>query len=176
MAPAGDNPHPRDEERRQLRPYRLFLSLLLAIAIFGLCGIILRGIINTLDRLPTAETMQRLDVVDVRALRACAEDLGRLEAHTRAEAARALGAQSPPPWDTLRRALEVERLTIVARCRLDEDSQDPALLELKRASTALESLLRTYTLMFERLDKEGGAARDELQEALRALRPLIDGS
>jgi len=174
VAPAGDNPPHPDEERRQLRPYRLFLVVMLAIAIIGLCGMILRGIINTLDRLPSAETMQRLEVVDVRALRACSEDLGRLEARTRRDAARALSEQDAISWNTLQHSLEVERLTIVARCRLDEPQGDPAVLELARASTAMENLLRSYTLFFERLHKEGGAARDELHDALQAVQPLLE--
>lgn len=168
----ADGARPRDEERRRFRPYRRFLAVLVLIGSLGLSGLILRGIVNTLDRLPSAETMDRLEVVDVRALRACAEDLERLELQARKVAARAL--ERDEPWAPHAEALETERLRVVARCRLDEPGSDPAINELTRAANALEGVLRTYALAFERVQTEGGPERDEMKAALRALQPLLE--
>ena len=160
------------EDRRLFRPYRAFLTILVLIGALGLSALILRGIINTLDRLPSADRMDRLEVVDVRALRACADDLGRLEVRARKDAARALerGTEWRPALD----ALEIERLKIVARCRLDDPRGDPAIQQLARGATALENLLRTYTLVFDRIENDGRPEQDDLKAALRTLRPMLD--
>lgn len=167
----GDR-RPQDEERRRFRPYRRFLAVLVLVGAFGISGLILRGIINTLDRLPSVETMDRLDVVDVRALRACATDLERLEVRARKDAANTL--EKDLPWVPVLRTLETERLRVVARCRLDESREDPAIQELSRAATALENVLRVYTLAFERIKNEGGPERDEMRAAVRAVEPLLE--
>ena len=190
MTAIGEEPEPRDgdpaagrrtagldEERRQLRPYRRFLALLLVVAIVGLCGLILRGIIRTLDRLPSAESMQRLEVVDTRALAACAEDLERLEARVRRAGADALGraapAEAPDDFDTVARGLETERLKVVARCRLDEPRGDPIITELAHAAAALERLLRAYALLVQRFGAEGRPDVQELREALDRARAQL---
>lgn len=167
-----DNTPRSEDERRRFRPYRRFLAVLVLTGALGLSGLILRGIINTLDRLPSAHELDRLEVVDVRALRACAEDLEKLEAKARRAAARTL--ERSEPWVPTVDALELERLKIVARCRLDEPRGDPATTELNRAATALENVLRAYTLMFERLRAEGEPEREEMKAALRALSPLLE--
>ena len=74
--PGQSDDRPADE-RRQHRPYRQFLAIVVIGSALALSGVALRGIINTLDRLPRADTMDRPEIVDVRALRACAADLER---------------------------------------------------------------------------------------------------
>lgn len=173
---AGDQPG-HEEERRQLRPYRRFLAFLLAIAIVVLCALVLRGIIRTLDRLPSMEAMQRLEVVDTRALAACAEDLERLELRVRRAGSDALGQAEalPPPddFETVVAELETERLKVVARCRLDEPRGDPAMEELARAAASVERLLRDYVLLVQRFGAEGRTESRETQEALGRARELL---
>ena len=172
----GDQPG-RDEERRQLRPYRRFLAILLAISITGLCALILRGIVRTLDRLPSTETMQRLEVVDSRAIAACAEDLERLEARVRKAGGEALALAEPAPapedFETVANTLETERLTVVARCRLDEPRGDVALEELARAAVGVEELLRAYTLLVQRHSVEVRTESREIGEALERARTSL---
>lgn len=176
MSPPGDKAQHRDEERRQLRPYRVFLALLIIVGLTALCGMVLRGIVNTLDRLPSTATMQRLDEVDVRALGACADDLVKLELRVRERVAETVASESDRPWEQSRQAFELERLQVVARCRLDEPGTDPATQELARAATAVESLVRTYTLLFERLNNERTAQDLEFKDALRSVRRLLDNA
>lgn len=166
----------RDEERRRNRPYRRFLGILFAIVVTAASVVVLRGIIRTLDRLPSAEGINRPKIVDVRALRACAEDLERLEGRVRRVARKALTetiTEDAPDWVALSQSLEVERLTIVARCRLDEPTHDPAADALRRAATAIEDLLRTYGLLYARFLSEGVPRSIEVHSAAKeALRQL----
>ncbi len=171
VSPPGDKALHHDEERKQLRPYRVFLALLIIICLTALCGMVLRGIVNTLDRLPSTATMQRLDEVDVRALRACADDLGKLEGRIRERAGDTVVGEADLSWEQSRQAFELERLQIVARCRLDEPGADPAVQELARAATALENVTRTYTLLFERLNNQQSG--HEFQSALGTVRQLL---
>lgn len=156
------------EEKKALRPYRRFVGLLFALTILLLSVLILRGIIRSLDRLPTAGTLARPAVVDTRALRACAEDLEKLEARTRLVGGQALAHREPtnPDWAAQEQGLEVERLTIVARCHLDQPSGDPVVQDLSGAANAVERLIRTYGLLHARLVAEGHPLSKEVAEAL----------
>jgi hypothetical protein len=169
---AGTEHEHRDEhERRALRPYRWFVVLLFALAIATLCGFILRGIIRTLDRLPSSAGLHRPEEVDVRALRACAEDLERLEARIRRAGGEAVSGAFPEEqaaldWRRTADALELERLTIVARCHLEEPGADPAQRELSFAAAKIEALLSGYGLLRARFEAETGL---DARDARRAL-------
>ena len=78
-------------EEEQNRPYRRFVGLIFALAVALACVLILRGVIRHLDRLPSAGDQARPPSVDVRALRACAEDLDKLTAKVLRLGSRALG-------------------------------------------------------------------------------------
>lgn len=161
------------EEKKALRPYRRFVGVLFALTIVVLSVLILRGIIRSLDRLPSAESLHRPSHVDTRALRACAEDLEKLELRIRTVGAQALKEVAGPDWSAQEQALEVERLTIVARCHLDQPTSDPAAQDLAVAAGAIERLLRTYGLLHARHVAEGQPLSKEAAEALaRAISAL----
>ncbi|MCK6550941.1 hypothetical protein L6R52_34205 [Myxococcota bacterium] len=160
------------EERKQLRPYRRLVGAIFAIAVVVACVLVFRGIIRHLDRLPSLEGLDKPKVVDVRALRACAEDLDRLELRIRTLAGQAFAelpvegaAQSP--WDVHAKQLELERLSIVARCRLNEPTTDGAVADLEKAVGELEELLRSYSLLYARHKESGIPSSKEAREALR---------
>ncbi len=168
----------RDEEGKALRPYRRFVRILFALAIVGFCAIILRGIIRTLDRLPSVERLDRLERVDDRALRACAEDLDKLEARVRVAGGEAL-SRAPEPdvneeaWKVTADAIEVDRLRIVARCRLEEAPSDPAAADLLAAAQAIEALIRSYHFLHARHVAEGLPESTQAREAIgRAVQTL----
>lgn len=168
----------REEERRHLRPYRRFLAVVLLIAISAFSWFVLDGIIRALDRLPSAAAMQRLEVVDDRALLACTEDLGKLELRVR-QAASLLLAAAPAPtpptdWESQADLLETRRLEIVARCRLDEPGSDAAQRALARAAAHIEQLLRSYSLLEARFAVEGRPAASEAARALQDARQTLE--
>jgi hypothetical protein len=154
-------------EEEQNRPYRRFVRIVFALAITLLCGLVLRGIVRHLDRLPSANAIERPATVDVRALRACAEDFDKLIGATRRAAGRAFAEpQGKDGWRGVAHELEVERLSIVARCRLDESSDDPVVHDLGRAAEGIEGLLRSYSLLYARHFEDGEKAAGEAREAL----------
>lgn len=165
-----------DPEHAANRPYRRLVGAIFAIAVVALCGGLIRGVVRALDRMPSAATLERPQIVDTRALRACADDLERLELKIRQSAAKAFG-EAPAPddgWSTARDAHELERITIVARCRLDEPTEDPAVHDLERAAESLEGLLRAYNLLHARHVDDGmmqsAATRAALERAAHALK------
>jgi hypothetical protein len=168
-----------EEERRQLRPYRRFVIILFVVVLVALCAFVLRGIIRTLDRLPSISTFQKLDSVDERALLACADDLDKLNLRTRREAGRVF-TEIPGPkstadgWEPIGNKLEQERLQIVARCRLDEAGEDPVAQDLHRAADEMEEVLRSYSLLYARHKEDGlkhaVQAEEAYRRALQALR------
>ncbi|MBK8013217.1 MAG: hypothetical protein IPK13_17900 [Deltaproteobacteria bacterium] len=168
-----------DEERRQNRPYRRLVGILFGVAILALVSLFLRGIVRTLDRLPSASVEEHHGAADVRALRACADDLEKLELQIR-KSASALFAQSVaneanmPDWRTIALPFEVERLNISARCGLDADGQEnPAVRDLALASSEIEALLRAYALLYDRHRDDGAKRSREARHALdRALKTL----
>lgn len=169
MNDARPSDAPRSEEERLNRPYRRFVRVVFFMAIIALCGGVLRGIIRHLDRMPSALTLERPSVVDVRALRACAEDLEKLEARARKSAGKAYSEPLPgaaEAWSLLMRELEIERLSIVARCRLDEASEDPVVHDLALAAEGIEGLLRSYSLLFSRHLEDGLRKSRDAQEAV----------
>jgi hypothetical protein len=159
----------REMERRELRPYRRFVRVVFFILMGVLCVVVLRGIIRSLDRLPSASGVRPDGPVDIRALRACAEDLERLEKRIRLGAGELLArdAETQEPWQTVGQTFELERATIVARCNLDASSDDPVVRDLKAAASAIEDLARSYALMVER-HRENGLPRS--RDAIEALR------
>jgi hypothetical protein len=166
-----------EEERRQLRPYRRFVRVVFFVFLSGLCFVVLRGIIRSLDRMPS--TAVRTDgPVDDRALRACAEDLERLERRLRTAAGELLaGDASAESWQAFAQPYELERLGIVARCNLEADSSDPVVRDLKVAASALEDLARSYALVYDRHKEDGllrsrdvAAALQRANDALRSRR------
>ena len=168
-----------DDERRQNRPYRRLVAVLFGIAILALVSLFMRGIVRTLDRLPSASVEAHNGAVDVRALRACADDLEKLEFHIRRSAS-ALFAQSipnetnMPDWRTIALPFEVERLNISARCGLEGDGQEiPAVRDLAIASSEIEALLRAYALLYDRHREDGAKRSREARHAIdRALKTL----
>jgi len=161
---------PTDAEAESVsnRPYRRLVGVLFALAIGVICTSILRGVVRALDRLPSAATLERPAVVDTRALRACGEDLDKLEQKIRKTAGIALSELPPelPTWPAARRDMEVERITIVARCRLDEPTEDAAIQDLERAAERLEDLLRAYALLYDRHVDDGVVRSRDAREAL----------
>jgi hypothetical protein len=143
------------EERKQLRPYRRLVGVIFTVAVVVAAVVILRGIIRHLDRMPSVDALSKPARVEVRALRACAEDLGKLEAIVRQNAGLLFSQvpaedQAPVDWEQISRPLEIERLGIVARCRLNEPSSDPAVGELEKASNEIDALIRAYALLYSR--------------------------
>jgi hypothetical protein len=65
-------------------------------------------------------------------------------------------------------------LAIVARCRLDEPTEDAAVHDLERAAGDLEGLLREYNLLMARHLADGlphaAEAREALERASRSLK------
>jgi hypothetical protein len=166
-APATET---REEERRQLRPYRRFVRVVFFVLMGILCFIVLNGIIRSLDRLPSTPGVRPEGPVDVRALRACAEDLERLEKRLRIAAGELLSSPPDAPaesWQTFAQPYEMERLTIVARCNLEADSNDPVVRDLKTAASALEDLARSYALLYDRHKESGAPRAKDAAEALR---------
>ena len=158
-----------DEDRRQYRPYRRFVRIVFFLAVGVMTALILRGIIRSLDRMPTPADVRPTGPVDIRALRACAEDLEKLEARLRSAAGKLL-ARSPSgkveSWHTFIQPFELDRLSVVARCKLDEPSSDPAVADLSAASSAIEELARSYSLIYEQHKKDGWEQSRESTEAL----------
>ncbi len=168
-----------DRERRELRPYRRFVIALFALAIAVLCGFVLRGIVRTLDRLPSSAGLYRPDRVDDRALRACGEDLERLEARVRRAAGEALGRGpeargSDRAWAAVATKLELERLGVVARCHLEEPGQDPAQQALAGAAERLEALVGVYGLLVAREEREALPESEALRRALERAAAVLD--
>jgi hypothetical protein len=163
-----------EEEKRQLRPYRRFVRIVFFVFLSVLCFVVLRGIIRSLDRMPTSGVRPN-GPVDDRALRACVEDLERLERRLRTAAGELLaGDSSTESWQTFVQPYELDRLGIVARCNLDADSDDPVVRDLKVAASAVEDLARSYALAYDR-HKENGLPRSKdvasaLQRANDALK------
>ena len=162
-----------DEEKRQLRPYRYLVFLLFWLAVTSLCGLLIRGVIRHLDRMPSVATFASLDAVDERALLACGEDLRKLEVEVRARFAKLITgppqASNDAPWD----ALERRRLEIVARCRLSELGDDPLATALNTAAGEIERLIRGFALMFERYDNEVRGHSSEAQGHLERARSIV---
>jgi hypothetical protein len=159
----------REDERRELRPYRRFVRIVFFVLMIILCTAVLRGIIRSLDRLPSPSGVRPDGPVDVRALRACAEDLERLERRVRIGAAELLASEpevEAEPWQSFAQSLEMERFTIVARCNLDGSSDDPVVRELRSAASAIEDVVRSYALLYER-HRENGLPRS--RDAAKAL-------
>jgi hypothetical protein len=181
MAEPGQDPAPpaRSEEE-QNRPYRRFVRIVFALVILVISVLVLRGMIRYLDRLPSVDVRFKPQRVDNRALAACAEDLERLAGRIRLAAGHAFSlvpaADSEAAlWGTQSRQFEVERLRIVARCRLDEASEDPVVRDLDQASNGIVALLREYNLLYDRYQVDAksiagdiGGALDRANSALRA--------
>ena len=167
-SPAFDTEARMAERGENYRPYRRFMIVLFTVLVFGICGVIIRGITRTLDRLPQAEHMLSSRPLDGRALRACAEDLRKLETKIRISASQQLGRAPADEvrWEKVAAQLELERVTLVGRCGLHEGSDDPARAALASAAEALEELLRVYGFLEHRFDE---AARPASARALEAL-------
>ncbi len=166
------------EDRRQYRPYRRFVAGIFGVCTVLLCGVILVGIINSLDRLPSVHGLRSPEVVDTRALRACSDDLAKLKKLVQKGAGRLFsgGQAAMDPlqeWKSFADPIELERLKIVARCKLHDSGDDPAANSLLQAATALESLLRAYALAHARY-REGGLPRAlETEKALKKADALL---
>ncbi|MFO0726890.1 MAG: hypothetical protein U1E65_24105 [Myxococcota bacterium] len=173
MSEAPSAPGTEEEENR---PYRRFVGVVFALAIAIACLLVLRGIIRHLDRLPSAVDQARPNTVDVRALRACAEDLDKLTTKAMKAGARALGEPGAgiEGWKEAALELELERVQIVARCRLDEPSTDPVVEDLERASEGVQGVLRSYGLLAARHQEDGlkqaADARAALERVATALK------
>ncbi len=160
-------------EERQYKPYRRFLVVVFALLVCGLCGMIIRGITRTLDRLPQAEHMATSAPLDARALKACAEDLRRLESKVRTTAGRRFTVVNGPKFGAEANALELERLKLVGRCGLQNPQGDAAREALARAAEGIETLLRVYALLDSRFADEGYTASSNVKEALQQADRLL---
>jgi hypothetical protein len=170
--------HPDPEERRQLRPYRRGVGGIFTIVLVVCSILVLRGIIRHLDRLPSVDALYKTPNVDVRALRACAEDLDKLEAKVRSHAGKAFSDlpedDAPvPSWQALGGELEHERLTIVARCRLHEPSEDAVVKDLEEAANHIEVLIRSYALLYARHATDGVPESREARRVLKRARSAL---
>lgn len=158
---------PQAEE--QLRPYRRLVRILFFIAVILGVGLIFRGVIFNLDQMPTSG-LPKASTVNKNTLRLCANQLQDLERRIRAQAALALTA--PPPaksrWAEQVEGFEKRRLRIIARCRLDEASEDPVRLRLKEGAQTLSAELRAYTRLEQRFQEEVLPRMTELEEQLGA--------
>ncbi|MBI2378375.1 MAG: hypothetical protein HYV07_30530 [Deltaproteobacteria bacterium] len=170
MADAPERASSRGAESEQNRPYRRVVALVFTLSVAAICGLIFRGIVRHLDRMPAHE---RPGTVDTRALKACAEDLLRLEESVRKLAGRAFSEPNAaePILDQFGE-LEEERSRIVARCTLDQPN-DPASLELERASSKIEDSARSYRLLFHRHHDDGQAASREARAAIERARSIL---
>jgi hypothetical protein len=168
--PDPTGPPPRSEEE-QNRPYRRFVRIVFALVILVISVLVLRGMIRYLDRLPSVDVRFKPQRVDNRALAACAEDLERLAGRIRIAAGHAFSvipAQDAEValWESQARQFEIERLRIVARCRLDEASEDPVVRDLDQASNGVVSLLREYSLLYARFEVEAKSVAGDISGAL----------
>ena len=97
----------------------------------------------------------------------------RLEAQIRARAGQAFAADRGRPesnWAAAARELELERLRIIGRCRLEEDTDDAVQADLALAAESAEELLRQYNLLYARFEKSGRPEAEATRNAaLRAL-------
>lgn len=167
---------PREEDRRQFRPYRRLVQVVFAVAIIVLCSFVIRGIVRHLDRMPSVEEFQRAELIDGRALRACADDLEKLEATIRLTAGRRISQLAAPTrtagdaWEDLER----QRLTIIARCRLDDPGDDPVGRHLQTAADDVELLIRAFALLEERHSKANRGYSTEALQSLERAREIIN--
>ncbi|MBI4814879.1 MAG: hypothetical protein HY791_01395 [Deltaproteobacteria bacterium] len=162
-------------EHEQNRPYRRAVALLFTASLVGICGLVLRGIIAQLDRMPAIE---RPGTVDTRALRACADDLLRLEESARKLAGRTYSeagdmAEAADSWVNKISALETERASIVGRCALDRATDDVAVRELERAAGHVEDLMRSYRLTLSRHFEDGRGSSREARKAVERARASL---
>lgn len=158
-------------EKRELRPYRRLVVAIFAAVILAAGVFVLRGIVRHLDRLPTVDKLEKPSVVDVRGLRACAEDLDRLETRVREGAGKMLASLSRDQERMtaareLTEELSLELLRIVARCRLHEVSSDPVVADLEAAANELELMIRAFAVLYDR------HAEDVLPHSVEARRTL----
>ncbi len=168
----------QQEDRRQYRPYRRFVAAIFGVCTVLLCGVILVGIINSLDRLPSVHGLRCPDIVDTRPLRACSDDLSKLKNVIQKGAGRLFsgGQAAMDPlkeWKEFADPIELERLKIVARCKLHDSSDDPAANSLLQAATSLESLLRAYALAHARYRESGLPRALETEKALKNAEALL---
>lgn len=164
-------------ERRANRPYRRFVGAVFALLLAIVATGVLRGIIQRLDRLPSVESFPGPERVDDRALLACAEDLGRLEARIRSTAGRSFArdpeAEPRIDWPSEAALLETERLRLVARCRLHQTGGDAVVADLATAAERIEAQLRSYNLLFDRYADDGERSGADARGALRRARAAL---
>jgi hypothetical protein len=170
MAETGQDAAPRSEEE-QNRPYRRFVRIVFALVVLVISVLVLRGMIRYLDRLPGVDVRFKPESVDNRALAACAEDLERLVGRIRLAAGHAFSLTPTADsevalWESQARQFEIERLRIVARCRLDEASEDPVVRDLEQASNGIVALLREYSLLYARYQIDAKSIAGDINGSL----------
>ena len=170
----NSSPQAGEDERRQLRPYRRFVLLVFWLAVTSLCGLLIRGVIRHLDRMPSVGTFASPDSVDGRALRACGDDLLKLEADVRTRFAGLIAGGAVVSGDEPWNELESRRLKIVARCRLSEPGEDPLATNLNAAAGEIERLIRGFALMFQRYENEVWGHSKDAQESIQRARTILE--
>lgn len=171
-----------EEERRALRPYRRLVFAIFAIFVVVSSVLVLRGIVRHLDRLPALAPSETPKKLDARALRACSEDLSRLESTFRKEAGPLFGAPfvsretALRRWDVLTSQVELERIAIVVRCALNGPPIDRASTHLAEAATRLEDAIREHTLLFQRHVNSSQARARETRRALQRAEHALQNS
>ncbi|MEE2901865.1 MAG: hypothetical protein VYC39_06020 [Myxococcota bacterium] len=155
-------------EQQQLRPYRYVVGVFLAIIFAILMTFLVNGIVRHLDRLPSVEQYRQLQTVDSRALKACGLDLQQLEINIRNQAGKILSQPKAGAHEEVWQSFEEKRLKIVARCKLNQESLDPAHVSLAKSAELVESELRSFHLLLAKFNRESKEYASEFQaEILR---------
>jgi hypothetical protein len=157
----------RKSEQQQLRPYRRLVTTVFVLGVIALFAFVGRGIIGHLDRMPSVDQFAQPDFVDHRALKACAEDLNKLERLVRKEAAILFTSIGPTPHEPVWQSLKKDRLKIIARCMLNEDGTHPAHHSLQVAAENIESQIRSFYLLYEKHQIESAEYSSQSREAIR---------
>ena len=161
-------------EQQQLRPYRYIVGAFLAVIFAVLITFLVNGIVKHLDRLPSVDQYRQLQTVDSRALKACALDLKQLELQIRNQAGKILSQPKAGAHEQVWQSFEEQRLKIVARCKLNQESSDPAHISLAKSAELVESELRSFHLLLAKFNRESKEYASEFQAELRRFEALLD--
>ena len=135
---------------------------------------LVNGIVRHLDRLPSIDQYQQLRTVDSRALKACALDLQQLEIKIRNQAGKILTEPQAGAHEEVWQSFEERRLKIVARCKLNQESSDPAHVSLAKSAELVESELRSFHLLLEKFNRESKEYASEFQAEIRRFKTLLE--
>ena len=164
----------QNSEQQQLRPYRYIVGAFLAVIFAVLIIFLVNGIVKHLDRLPSVEQYRQLQTVDGRALKACALDLKQLELKIRTQAGKILSQSKADPHEQIWQSFEEQRLKIVARCKLNQESSDLAHISLAKSAELVESELRSFHLLLAKFNRESQEYSAEFQAEIQRFESLLE--